>query len=113
MGSVSDSVYLAAAEYIDSDHATIEAFVPTVVTLDMSAAEKARRLYVATREMRYDPDLDFDDPETYRASSVLLSRAGYCVGNIKITTDGSNIFTVSADGAVHQGPNELVASGLV
>lgn len=80
MGSVSDSVYLAAAEYIDSDHATIEAFVPTVVTLDMSAAEKARRLYVATREMRYDPDLDFDDPETYRASSVLLSRAGYCVG---------------------------------
>ncbi|HEY3056059.1 MAG TPA: Ig-like domain-containing protein [Thermoanaerobaculia bacterium] len=42
----------------------------------------------------------------------LASHAGYCVGNIKITTDGLNIFTVSADGAVHQGPNELVASGL-
>ena len=40
------------------------------------------------------------------------SHAGYCVGNIKVTTDGLNIFTVSADGAVHQGPNELVASGL-
>src|SRR5581483_7780577 len=42
----------------------------------------------------------------------LASHAGYCVGNIKITTDGVNIFTVSADGAVHQGPNELAASGL-
>src|SRR5712691_5811315 len=42
----------------------------------------------------------------------LASHAGYCVGNIKITTDGLNLFTVSADGAVHQGPNELVASGL-
>ena len=42
----------------------------------------------------------------------LASHAGYCVGNIKITTDGLNIFTVSADGAVHQGPNELVASSL-
>lgn len=42
----------------------------------------------------------------------LTSHAGYCVGNIKITTDGLNIFTVSADGAVHQGPNELIASSL-
>src|ERR1051325_1456945 len=42
----------------------------------------------------------------------LASHAGYCVGNIKITTDGLSIFTVSADGAVHQGGNELTASGL-
>src|SRR5207244_1788049 len=42
----------------------------------------------------------------------LASHAGYCVGNIKITTDGANLFTVSADGGVHQGPNELTASGL-
>ena len=44
--------------------------------------------------------------------STLMSKSGYCVGNIKISTDGINLFTVSADGAVHQGPNELVASGL-
>ncbi|HMC23384.1 MAG TPA: Ig-like domain-containing protein [Thermoanaerobaculia bacterium] len=42
----------------------------------------------------------------------LASHAGYCVGNIKITTDGLNIFTVSADGAVHQGPNEVAAANL-
>ncbi|HVT02207.1 MAG TPA: Ig-like domain-containing protein [Thermoanaerobaculia bacterium] len=45
-------------------------------------------------------------------SGSLTSFSGYCVGNIKVTTDGLNIFTVSADGAVHQGPNELVGSGL-
>jgi beta-lactamase superfamily II metal-dependent hydrolase len=42
----------------------------------------------------------------------LTSFAGYCVGNIKLTTDGVSTFTVSADGAVTQGANELVASGL-
>jgi len=40
------------------------------------------------------------------------SRAGYCVGNIRISTDGANLFTVSADGAVHQGVNELASSSL-
>jgi beta-lactamase superfamily II metal-dependent hydrolase len=42
----------------------------------------------------------------------LMSHAGYCVGNIKVTTDGVSTFTVTADGLVHQGPNELTASGL-
>src|SRR5688572_3746146 len=40
------------------------------------------------------------------------SFAGFCVGNIQVTTDGVSTFTVSADGAVTQGPNELAASGL-
>jgi beta-lactamase superfamily II metal-dependent hydrolase len=44
--------------------------------------------------------------------STNMSKSGFCVGNIKVTTDGLSIFTVSADGAVHQGPNELAASGL-
>jgi hypothetical protein len=37
---------------------------------------------------------------------------GYSVGDIKITTDGQFDFTVSADGGVTQGPNEVVAAGL-
>ena len=45
-------------------------------------------------------------------SGAQTSFAGYCVGNIKVTTDGVSTFTVSADGAVTQGPNELAASGL-
>ena len=42
----------------------------------------------------------------------LTSFAGFSVGNIKIATDGLNTFTVSADGAVSQGPNEVVAAAL-
>jgi beta-lactamase superfamily II metal-dependent hydrolase len=40
------------------------------------------------------------------------SQAGYCVGDVVITTDGVMHFTVDADGTVSQGVNELVASGL-
>src|SRR6266508_1185507 len=42
----------------------------------------------------------------------LMSHAGFCVGNIKVTTDGVSTFTVTADGLVHQGPNEFTASAL-
>jgi beta-lactamase superfamily II metal-dependent hydrolase len=45
-------------------------------------------------------------------AGTLTSHAGYCVGNIKVTTDGVSTFTVSADGAVTQGPTELAVSGL-
>jgi beta-lactamase superfamily II metal-dependent hydrolase len=45
-------------------------------------------------------------------AGTLTSHAGYCVGNIKVTTDGVSTFTVSADGAVTQGPAELAVSGL-
>jgi transglutaminase-like putative cysteine protease len=78
--SEENAVYLAPAEYIDSDHPAIEAFATRTVTAAMPAAEKVRRLYLAAREIRYDPDLDFSDPEIYRASSVLNAGAGYCVG---------------------------------
>ncbi len=45
-------------------------------------------------------------------SGAQTSIAGFSVGNVKITTDGVSTFTVSADGAVSQGPNEVAASGL-
>ena len=75
-----NAVYLAPAEYVDSDHPAITAFVAKTVTPDMPAVEKARRFYLAAREIRYDPDLDYSDPEIYRASSVLEAGHAYCVG---------------------------------
>ena len=80
MDTNQNDVYLAPAEYVDSDHPAIEAFVAGMVTLAMSPTEKARRFYLAAREIRYDPDLDYSDPEVYRASSVLAAGGGYCVG---------------------------------
>jgi transglutaminase-like putative cysteine protease len=76
----SDDVYLAPAEFIDSDHPAIVSFAARIVSPDAPAVEKARRFYLAAREIRYDPDLDFTDPEVFRASSVLRAGAGYCVG---------------------------------
>lgn len=45
-------------------------------------------------------------------SGAQTSFAGYCVGDVVVTTDGLSTFTVNANGAVNQGPNELAASGL-
>ena len=84
MQSDKNPVYLAPAEYIDSDHAAIEAFVARTVTPDMPGAEKVRRFYLAAREVRYEPDLDYSDPEIYRASSVLRAGVGYCVGKASL-----------------------------
>jgi beta-lactamase superfamily II metal-dependent hydrolase len=42
----------------------------------------------------------------------LTSFEGYCVGNIRISTDGLSLFTVNGDGNVNQGPNEVAAAGL-
>lgn len=80
MESEENAVYLAPAEYVDSDHPAIAAFAARTVMADMPVTEKVRRLYLAAREIRYDPDLDYSDPEIYRASSVLNAGAGYCVG---------------------------------
>jgi len=78
--SEANGVYLAPGEYIDSDHPAIIKFVGKTVTPDMPASEKVRRFYLAAREIRYDPDLDYSDPEIYRASSVLQAGNAYCVG---------------------------------
>jgi hypothetical protein len=40
------------------------------------------------------------------------SFSGYCVGDIVISTDGVSTMTVSANGQVTQGPNEVAAAGL-
>lgn len=80
MDSNENGVYLAPAEYIDSDHPAITAFVARTVKPGMTPLEKAQRFYLAARELRYDPDLDYSDPEVYRASSVLQAGHGYCVG---------------------------------
>jgi hypothetical protein len=40
------------------------------------------------------------------------SFSGYSVGNIQVTTAGDGMYTVSADGHVTEGPDEVEAGGL-
>lgn len=47
--------------------------------------ETAQALYEFVRDgIRYDPYVDYTDPETYRASGVLKSGFGYCVGKASL-----------------------------
>jgi len=74
-------LYLSAAEFIDSDHAAVRTKAAATVESVSDPAEQARLLYRAVRDgIRYDPYIDYTDPEAYRASSVLAKGHGYCVG---------------------------------
>jgi transglutaminase-like putative cysteine protease len=76
-------VYLAPAEYVDSDHPHILAEAERAAPRDASPAEKARALFYLVRDIRYGY-VDNDDLEVYRASSVLTRRYGYCVGKASL-----------------------------
>ena len=68
------SLYLAPAEYIDSDHPAVIARAAAVTAGAADPVEKARRLYLSVRDgIRYAPYVDYTDPETFRASSVLAA----------------------------------------
>ena len=74
-------VYLSPAEFIDSDHQRVRDKAEAVAGSLTDRAEQARVLYRLVRDdIRYDPYIDYTDPETYRASSVLEKGRGYCVG---------------------------------
>ena len=78
-------LYLSPAEFIDSDHAAVRAKAVAAVGSVSDPVEQARMLYRAVRdEIRYDPYIDYTDPETYRASSVLAKGHGYCVGKASL-----------------------------
>jgi transglutaminase-like putative cysteine protease len=76
-------VYLAPAEYIDSDHPAIRAEASRLAPPGASDAERARALFYAVREIRYGY-VDHNDLETCRASSVLAAQYGYCVGKASL-----------------------------
>jgi transglutaminase-like putative cysteine protease len=78
-------LYLSPAEFIDSDHPGIAAKAAATVGAVTDPAEQARLLYTAVRDgIRYDPYVDYTDPETYRASSVFERGHAYCVGKASL-----------------------------
>ena len=75
------ALYLSPAEYVDSDHPRVREKAVEVAGGTPDRVEQTRRLYHAVRDgIRYDPYIDYTDPETYRASSVLQAGHAYCVG---------------------------------
>jgi transglutaminase-like putative cysteine protease len=78
-------VYLAPAEYVDSDHPAIRAEAARVAPASAQPSRKARDLFYFVRDIRYGY-VDNGDLEVYRASSVLAARYGYCVGKAALYT---------------------------
>jgi transglutaminase-like putative cysteine protease len=78
-------LYLSPAEYIDSDHDAIRAKAAEATRGVADPVAKARVLHDLVRDgIKYDPYIDYTDPETYRASSVLAKGASYCVGKASL-----------------------------
>jgi transglutaminase-like putative cysteine protease len=76
--------YLAAARYVDSAHPLVVAFAKKH-TNGNDERERAISLYYAVRDqIRYNPFLDFSDPEVFRASAVLEAGQGFCVGKASL-----------------------------
>ncbi len=78
-------LYASPAEFIDSDHASIRAKAADVTRGVTDPVATARVLHDLVRDtIKYDPYIDYTDPETYRASSVLAKGASYCVGKASL-----------------------------
>jgi transglutaminase-like putative cysteine protease len=76
--------YLSAGRYVDSAHPLVVAIANKHVE-GSDERERAISLYYAVRdEIRYNPFLDFSDPEVFRASAVLEAGEGFCVGKASL-----------------------------
>lgn len=76
-----DSPYTTPSRFIDSDAPSVLAFTGDALAGVVGELPRALALYGAVRDgIAYEAYLDFTDPETYRASSVLKAGKGFCVG---------------------------------
>jgi transglutaminase-like putative cysteine protease len=76
--------YLAPGRYINSSHPAIQEF-SRENSSGSSERERAVSLYYAVRDkIRYNPFLDFADPDVFRASAVLKAGQGFCVGKASL-----------------------------
>lgn len=76
-------LWTGPGDYVDSDHAEVIAFATRVAGEASTQREKAALLYVAVRDLFYDPYVSWG-PEVFRASSVLAAGRGYCVGKASL-----------------------------
>jgi transglutaminase-like putative cysteine protease len=76
--------YLSPGHYIDSAHPAVLGFSKEHLK-GKTERERAVSLYYAVRDdIRYNPFLDFTDPEVFRASAVLEAGQGFCVGKASL-----------------------------
>ena len=82
---VTTRVFVAPAEYVDSEHPDIRACAADLASAAAGPTCAARAVYDFVRDMPYRAD-DFEDLDTYRASRVLAAGHGYCVSKASLFT---------------------------
>lgn len=73
-----ERVYLAPAEYIDSDHPKVMVTAAELSRGASGPAEIAQRAFYLVRDLTYGAP-DFDRLESFKASVLLAEGRGYCV----------------------------------
>jgi transglutaminase-like putative cysteine protease len=72
------AVFLAPAEFIDSDHPRVCELAESLASGERTSGAVARRIFYAVRDIRYGPP-DFDRLDSFKASTLLTEGRGYCV----------------------------------
>ena len=81
---MASDAYLTSSEYIDSGHPAVQAFAAKHAR-GRTDVERGVTLYYAVRDrIRYNPFLDFTQPEAFRASDCLAAGEGFCIGKASL-----------------------------
>ncbi|MEN9578505.1 MAG: hypothetical protein RJA70_1514 [Pseudomonadota bacterium] len=74
----------SSTDFLDAVHPDVSAFARARAA-GAQGSDALQRLFAAVRdELRYDPFVDYGDPECYRASSVLRAGRGFCIGKAAV-----------------------------
>jgi transglutaminase-like putative cysteine protease len=88
--------FLQPASFIDANHPAVVAFSNRHCK-GKDDLERSVSLYYAVRDqIRYNPFLDFSDPEVFRASSVLEAGQGFCIGKAALLAAAARVQGIPA-----------------
>jgi transglutaminase-like putative cysteine protease len=105
--------YLQPASYIDSANEAVVEF-SRENSRGSADRERAVSLYYAVRDgIRYNPFLDFSNPETFRASSVLAAGQGFCIGKAALLAACARVAGIPARAGFADVKNHLTSPRLV
>jgi len=78
---MSEPDFLQPTAFIDSNNDDVRSFARAAVGEAQGGKSRAIALYNAVRDgIAYDPYLDYTDPDVFRASAVLATGRGFCIG---------------------------------
>jgi transglutaminase-like putative cysteine protease len=80
-----EPTYLEPTEFIDSDAPAIRAYAARVVGDEKDPIRRVLLLYRAVRDgIAYDPYVDYNNSDVFRASGVLAAGRGFCIGKATV-----------------------------